>query len=67
MAPKFYGYSAPEVINTNNGKISCKSDIFMLGVVFYQLLTNKMPFDTKLLNENPDLIDLYPEIDFNSN
>ena len=66
MATKFYGYSAPEVINSSNGKISYKSDIFMLGVVFYQLLLNKMPFDTKLLNENPDMIDHYPEIDFSS-
>lgn len=66
MATKFYGYSAPEVININNGKISYKSDIFMLGVVFYQLLTKKMPFDLKSLYGNPGLIDYYPEIDFNS-
>lgn len=38
----------------------------MLGVVFYQILTNKMPFDIKSLNGNPELIDHYPEIDFNS-
>lgn len=38
----------------------------MLGVVFHQLLINKPPFDMKLLNANPDMLDNYPKINFDS-
>jgi serine/threonine-protein kinase len=36
------GYSAPEVLN-NPGKIAKQSDVFSIGVLFYELLTGELP------------------------
>jgi len=36
------GYSAPEVLH-NSGKISKQSDVFSIGVLFYELLTGELP------------------------
>ena len=37
------GYTAPEVIS--NGKYSIKSDVFSFGVVMYEMMTGKNPFE----------------------
>ncbi len=39
------GYIAPEYVEV--GTISPQSDIYSLGVVFYEALTGKLPFDAK--------------------
>ncbi len=43
-------YTAPEIFS--KGKHSVQSDIFSLGVVFYEILTLKHPFE-EALNESP--------------
>ena len=49
-------YMAPELFSKS---ISTKSDIYAVGVIFYQLLTNRYPYDVdKYTNE--ELIDLKP-------
>ncbi len=49
-------YLAPENFLTKNLKASCSLDIWSLGVVFYKILTEKLPFD------GLDLQDLIPKI-----
>lgn len=39
-----FGYMSPEVTGILNRKIDERSDLYSLGVVFYQLLTNALPF-----------------------
>ena len=52
-------YMAPELFSKN---VSAKSDIYAVGVMFYQLLTNRYPYDVgKYTNE--ELIDLKPWAD----
>ncbi len=46
-------YIAPEVLN--NGKSSVVSDIFSMGVTFYQLITNKLPFEATSFAEHINL------------
>ncbi len=49
-------YMAPEIFSKN---VSARSDIYAVGVMFYQLLTNMYPYDVgKYTNE--ELIDLKP-------
>lgn len=36
-------YSSPEQVR--NGYVDCKSDIYSLGVVMYEMVTGKVPFD----------------------
>ena len=38
-------YTAPEVID---GDVCSSSDIFSLGVIFYELMTGKLPFDSAM-------------------
>jgi serine/threonine protein kinase len=48
MDGAFYGtlyYAAPEQIDDAFGKISGRTDIYALGVLGYQLLTNQFPFE----------------------
>ena len=37
------GYVAPEILN--NCSYDCKADVFSAGVIFYMLLTGKIPFN----------------------
>lgn len=49
-------YMAPELFNKS---ISTKTDIYAIGVIFYQLLTNRYPYPIDEYS-NEDLIDLKP-------
>ena len=49
-------YMAPELFNKS---ISTKSDIYAVGVIFYQLLTNHYPYDVDEF-KNDELLDLKP-------
>lgn len=44
-------YMAPEQINSKIGKIDRRTDVFALGVILYQILTDKLPFPARNLNE----------------
>jgi len=54
-------YAAPEQISKKFGKPDKKTDIWQLGVIFYELVTGKLPFEGKditeigfaIVNENP--------------
>lgn len=60
---KHYGYSSPEILNPKARKLSSKSDVFSIGVLFYFLLFNKQPF--QLITSTKKLpFHSYPEIDF---
>ncbi|EHP84289.1 serine/threonine protein kinase with WD40 repeats [Methanotorris formicicus Mc-S-70] len=49
-------YASPEQFSKKFGKIDCYTDIWQLGVIFYQLTTGKLPF------EGDDFIDLMTSI-----
>ena len=49
-------YMAPELFSKN---VSAKSDIYAVGVIFYQLLTNRYPYDIEKYT-NEELINLKP-------
>lgn len=42
--PMTIGYAAPEQINNEKRKISIRTDLFSVGVLFYELLTGENPF-----------------------
>lgn len=41
-------YMSPEQVDRQRGEIGPQSDIFSLGIIFYQLLTGRLPFCGKL-------------------
>lgn len=49
------GYVAPEVINADkedkNLRFSSKSDVFSAGIIFYFMLTGKIPYDGKSFSD----------------
>jgi len=49
-------YAAPEQISSKFGKADERTDIYQLGVVFYELATGKMMFEGKKASEIYDLI-----------
>ena len=49
-------YMSPEQARREGHRVDGRSDIFSLGVVFYELLTTRRPFTAKSRNELLDLI-----------
>jgi len=50
FGPLTPGYAAPEQIRNETRKISCRTDIFQLGVVIYECLTGTNPFTKNTRN-----------------
>jgi serine/threonine protein kinase len=56
-------YAAPEQIEPKLGKADEKTDVYQFGMIFYELLTDELPFRgegfaelySKILNESPPL------------
>ncbi len=44
-------YMAPEQVGINRKKFDIRSDLYSLGVIAYQLLTGRLPFRAKSLNQ----------------
>ena len=47
---EIYAYSAPEEFDMSSfGNVDCKTDVYQLGVLFYELLTRQNPFRDPLM------------------
>ncbi|KKM08659.1 hypothetical protein SY88_22790 [Clostridiales bacterium PH28_bin88] len=46
-----FGYMSPEASGVFNGSIDGRSDLYSLGVIFYQLLTGELPFKARELGK----------------
>lgn len=64
-------YMSPEQVDGDNNRVGPRSDIYSLGVIFYELLTGQLPFQGNLMSilrkiatEEPrPPIDLHSDID----
>lgn len=43
-------YMSPEQVDGDNNRVSPRSDIYSLGVIFYELLTGQLPFQGNLMS-----------------
>lgn len=65
------GYMSPEQVSGDPEAVGPKSDMYSLGVILFELLTGKLPFEGSLTSvltqilttEPPQLSELLPEID----
>ncbi len=46
-----FGYMSPEATGIVNKKIDERSDLYSLGIIFYQLLTNELPFTAEEMSK----------------
>jgi serine/threonine-protein kinase len=44
-------YLAPEQVEGRSNQVDARSDVFALGVIFYEILTGERPFNSKARNE----------------
>ncbi|MBI5208137.1 MAG: protein kinase, partial [Candidatus Firestonebacteria bacterium] len=65
-----FGYMSPEATGIINKKIDERSDLYSLGVIFYQLLTGQQPFHgkeiSKILHQQISVLPIRPR-EINSN
>ncbi|MGQ4916027.1 MAG: serine/threonine-protein kinase, partial [Candidatus Asgardarchaeia archaeon] len=54
-------YSAPEQFDKKIGAISYWTDVWQLGVVFYELLTGRLPFGTELAEVVKNVLNVEPK------
>lgn len=60
-----FGYMSPETTGILNRKVDERSDLYSLGVIFYQLLTGSLPFQgqevKQILHQQAALVPTRPE------
>jgi serine/threonine protein kinase len=55
-------YMAPEQVDAELGPVGPSSDIYSLGVIFYQLLTGKLPFHGQLMVVLFQIVSMEPAV-----